>query len=264
MCQKCQIQTDENGAFSPGMRDAQAVCCFLLWLWGPDDGWEGKKQRERQREGKRARESELFSQTWSLSLTKHRAPKPQCCSVPKGTTLQKLTSKQGWSWREKDNFIEKRQTHKPRNLTVTPKTVTFYRLNLVLHTSTKQLLWGFVLKWSLYLMDTAISHICALNMKRFLLEQKSNRSIRHTNTVQPSSYWSTSSLSLMSVPLSPWSMSHWLTWGGKVSWQTHKHTHRHHRHIRCECTSVTVITLSVISYLREVFDSTDTSFLAAL
>lgn len=122
MCQKCQIQTDENGAFSPGTRDAQAVCCFLLWLWGPNEGWEGKKQRERQREGKRVRKSELFSQTWSLSLTKLQAPKPQCCLVPKGTTLQKVTSKPGWSQREEDNFTE---TNKPHNLTVTLKRSNF-------------------------------------------------------------------------------------------------------------------------------------------
>lgn len=63
MCQKCQIQTDENGAFSPGTRNAQAVCCLLLWLWGPNEGWEGMKRSERQRVGKRAGKSELFSQT---------------------------------------------------------------------------------------------------------------------------------------------------------------------------------------------------------
>lgn len=115
MCQKCQIQTDENGAFSPGTRDAQAVCCLLLWLWGPSEGWEGKKQRARDRGRGRERESELFSQTWSLSLTKLRAPKPQCCLVPKGTTLQKLTSKRGgWSRREEGGFTEaNKQTSQP-------------------------------------------------------------------------------------------------------------------------------------------------------
>lgn len=61
MCQKCQIQTDENGAFSPGTRDAQAVCCFLLWLWGPNEGWEGKKQRGRETEGGEESEKE-----WTL------------------------------------------------------------------------------------------------------------------------------------------------------------------------------------------------------
>lgn len=144
MCQKCQIQTDENGAFSPGTRDAQAVCCFLLWLWGPNEGWEGKKQRERQkqREGKRARKSELFSQTWSLSLTKLQGPKPQCCLVPKGTTLQKLTSKRGWSRREKDNFIEtNKQTPQPYC------NFLWTKLSWVLtYKST------FVLQWNLYLI----------------------------------------------------------------------------------------------------------------
>lgn len=131
MCQKCQIQTDENGAFSPGTRDAQAVCCLLLWLWGPSEGWEGKKQRARDRGRGRERESELFSQTWSLSLTKLRAPKPQCCLVPKGTTLQKLTSKRGAGADERKAALQ-RQTNKPRNLTVTLKKSNFLRgLNLV-------------------------------------------------------------------------------------------------------------------------------------
>jgi len=91
-------------------------------------------ERERQREGKTERKSELFSQTWSLSLTKLQTPKPQCCSVPEGTTLQKLTSKRGWSRREKD-----RNKNKPCNLTVTPKKRgTFCGLNLLLFYSTNQ------------------------------------------------------------------------------------------------------------------------------
>ena len=92
-----------------------ASCCDS---GGPNEGWGGEEtQREDRGEGKRAGESELFSQTWSLSLTKLlELPKPQCCSVPKGTTLQKLTSKRGWSRREEDNFTE---TNKPHNLTVT-------------------------------------------------------------------------------------------------------------------------------------------------
>lgn len=60
------------------------------------DGRGTNRQRKTEGGEKRARKSELFSQTWSFSLTKLRAPKPQCCLVPKGTTLQKLTSKQGW------------------------------------------------------------------------------------------------------------------------------------------------------------------------
>lgn len=56
MCQKCHIQTDENGAFSSGTRDAQAVCCFLLGLWGNERRMGGEEtDRKRQREGKRAR-----------------------------------------------------------------------------------------------------------------------------------------------------------------------------------------------------------------
>lgn len=61
MCQKCQIQTDENGAFSPGTRNAQAVCCLLLWLWGPNEGWEGMKRNERETEG-----GEKSEEEWTL------------------------------------------------------------------------------------------------------------------------------------------------------------------------------------------------------
>ncbi len=170
MCQKCQIQTDENGAFSPGTRDAQAVCCFLLWLWGPNEGWEGKKHRERQREGKRARKSELFSQTWSLSLTKLRAPKPQCCLVPKGTTLQKLTSKRGWSRREEDSFIEtNKQTSQP--YCNSEKRATFYGLNLVPLRSTNQLDFNFCIALKSIFDRKKYCLICSIgfNMKCFLL-----------------------------------------------------------------------------------------------
>lgn len=51
MCQKCQIQTDENGAFSSGTRDAQAVCCFLLGLWGDERRMGGEKNRQKETEG---------------------------------------------------------------------------------------------------------------------------------------------------------------------------------------------------------------------
>lgn len=61
MCQKCQIQTDENGAFSPGKGDAQAACCLLLGLWGLNESEEGKKQKERETEGGEESENE-----WTL------------------------------------------------------------------------------------------------------------------------------------------------------------------------------------------------------
>lgn len=81
----------------------------------------GREERERQREGKIVRKSELFSQTWSLSLTKLQAPKPQRCSVPKGTTLQK-TGLESAGGRQR---YRNKQTNKPCNLTVTPENSNF-------------------------------------------------------------------------------------------------------------------------------------------
>lgn len=97
--------------------------CLLLLVVTLGAKWGmGGEETERDRGRGRVRKSELFSQTWSLSLTKLQAPKPQCRSVPKGTTLQKLTSKPGWSQQEEDNFTE---TNKPHNLTVTLKNSNF-------------------------------------------------------------------------------------------------------------------------------------------
>lgn len=165
------------------------------------------RNRERQREGKRVRKSELFSQTWSLSLTKLQAPKPQCRLVPKGTTLQKLTSKPGWSQREEDNFTE---TNKPHNLTVTLKNSNFLWIKL-----TNQLDFNFCItvksifdkvKWCLMQLQfqyEMFSSIATIQEAKRALRPKTQSAV-----VQLLIY---NSLSLMSVPLSLWSMSHWVT-----------------------------------------------------
>lgn len=123
MCQKCQIQTDENGAFSPGTRDAQAVCCLLLWLWGPNEGWEGKKQRERQREGKRVRKWTLQS---DLKFIFNQAPSSQTTMLlgAKRHNFTETNLKTGAGVDERKTALQ-RQTNKPRNLTVTLKKSNF-------------------------------------------------------------------------------------------------------------------------------------------
>lgn len=140
------------------------------------------RNRERQREGKRVRKSELFSQTWSLSLTKLQAPKPQCRLVPKGTTLQKLTSKPGWSQREEDNFTE---TNKPHNLTVTLKNSNFLRTKLSCFEVQINLTSTFVLQWNLYLIGEVMSYAAAVSIWNVFLYSNNTRSktsftLKHT------------------------------------------------------------------------------------
>ena len=154
-----------------------ASCC-------DSGGWtrDGRgRNRERQREGKRARKSELFSQTWSLSLTKLRAPKPQCCSVPKGTTLQKLTSKRGWSRREEDNFT---QTNKQTNTKTLQPYCNSDKSNFIwTKLSASRLLRGstFILQSNLYLIEDVISYAATVWMWNVFLCNRKNTSIKQTN-----------------------------------------------------------------------------------
>lgn len=144
MCQKCQIQTDENGAFSPGTSNAQAVCCFLLWLWGPSEGWEGKKQRETETEGGEESEKEWTLQS-DLKFIFNQASSSQT-TVLLGAKRHNFTEsnlKTGLEPAWGRELCRNKQTNKPRNLTVTPKNSNFLwtKLSAALKNKTTQLLY---------------------------------------------------------------------------------------------------------------------------
>lgn len=85
----------------------------------------------------------------------------------------------------------------------------------------------FVQPWNLYLIDMQLlmQLQCEYEMLSSMVGKLSARTYTHKRTEQPCIHWSANSLSLMSAPLTLWSMFYWRMGGESADWHTDAHAH---------------------------------------